>query len=196
MQKRELNEAAEYLHSLRTDQSLNKPKNTFRIWLIAASTIVLLGLAWWIYEGGSASETDLQQLYVQYYQPYDNVVHPIERANQLQSLKDKAFNAYENGNYAEAVRLFETLKRQNQERYLEFYQGIGLMALDRHLEAQELLQAYIEAEGELKTRALWYLGLSYLKTNNPTAAKKTLQSLADTTAFKSEEARQILDLLD
>ena len=196
LQKKELNEAAKYLHSLRSDNPMPKKKNPFGVWLIAASTIVLLGLAWWIYDGTTSSETDLQQLYVQYYEPYENVVHPIERASQMQDLTDQAFAAYENEDYATAVRLFENLKEQNQDPYLVFYQGIGLMALDQHLEAQEMLQTYIREGGELKNRALWYLGLSYLKTDNPEAAKKALKPLADTTDYKSDQARRILEVLD
>ena len=70
------------------------------------------------------------------------------------------------------------------------------MALDQHLEAQEMLQTYIREGGELKNRALWYLGLSYLKTDNPEAAKKALKPLADTTDYKSDQARRILEVLD
>lgn len=165
-----------------------------RPWLVAASIALIIGLAsWFLFFNTSELNTD--QLYAANFVPYDNVVHPIERGNQLEDLKTRAFTAYENEEYVEALQLFKELHVKQNDSYIDFYSAMVLMQLQLQEEAIPMLQGYIEKDGALKERAMWYLALAHLKMNEITKSKEQLQILAEQKGFKSEASEKLLEQL-
>ncbi|MFS4417294.1 hypothetical protein [Maribacter sp. 2307ULW6-5] len=164
---------------------------SLRPWLVAASVAALVGLGAWLLW---FTEPDLnaEQLYAANFVPYENVVHPIERGNEMVALKDRAFTAYEDGDYGQALDLFKELQQKQTDSYLEFYEAIVLMQLNRHEEAIPLLEKYISTDGELKDRAIWYLALSHLKRNELNKSKDQLEILVQQNGFKAQAARELL----
>ena len=77
---------------------------TIRIWLAAASVIILLGIGSLIFN--TYGRNDPHQLYAEYFEPYRNIVHPVERGENDKSLEKIAFQAYENGEFYKALNLF------------------------------------------------------------------------------------------
>ncbi|OWW26948.1 hypothetical protein B4Q04_04535 [Zobellia sp. OII3] len=180
--------------------SASEPKQeakviSLRPWLVAASIIFLVGIgSWFVFFNTHNYSTD--ELYNANFVAYENVVHPIERSAELEDLQTRAFTAYENEDYAEALSLFKTLQEKNNDGYIQFYEAITLMQLQKHKEAVPLLENYIEADGELKDRAIWYLALSDLKLGRIDESKIQLQKLVSKNGFKAAAAKRLLEELD
>lgn len=164
---------------------------SLRPWLVAASVaaVVALGI-WFVFFTGP--DFNAQELYAANFTPYENVVHPIERGQQIEDLQSKAFTAYEDGEYGQALELFKELEQKQSDAYIQFYEAIVLMQLNRHTDAIPLLEKYIAANGELKDRAIWYLALSHLKMNELEKWKNQLEKLVEQDGFKAEAARELL----
>ncbi|MBT9186818.1 tetratricopeptide repeat protein [Zobellia russellii] len=162
-----------------------------RPWFIAASVALLAGISSWLIFF-NRPDIDSQQLYASNFAPYENVVHPIERGEQLEDLKTRAFIAYENAEYTKAIELFQTLNKKNNDRYIIFYEAIALMQLNKHDEAVPLFEDYIETNGELKERAIWYLALAYLKLDEIEECKEQLSLLTHKEGFKTKAAKNLL----
>lgn len=168
---------------------------SIRPWLVAASVVFLLGLgSWMLFFNGPDLNTD--QLYAANFAPYENVVHPIQRGEQLENLKTRAFIAYEDADYGLALELFKELQVQQTDPYIAFYEAIILMQLNKHQEAVPLLEGYIGNDGQLKDRAIWYLALAYLKENDVGKSTTQLEKLIELGSFKKEAAQELLEELD
>ena len=180
------------------NENTKKPKaKVFKLrpWLVAASVALIVGLSsWFLFFNSPAVNT--AELYAANFTPYDNVIQPIERGNELEDLKTKAFTAYENGEYPAALQLFKELHTKQNNSYIDFYSAMVLMQLDKQKEAIPLLKKYIEKQGELKDRASWYLALAHLKLDEIKNCKKELEKLIDLGTFKTVAAIELLDHLD
>ncbi|NNE77059.1 MAG: hypothetical protein HKN31_08300 [Pricia sp.] len=166
-----------------------------RPWMAAASVALLIGIGSWLLffdRGGLNAD----ELYNANFAPYENVVHPIERGEQIEDLETRAFNAYEEGDYLMALELFKELQLKKNDPYIDFYKGIVLMQLNDHKNAVPLLDGYIANNGELKDRAQWYLALCHLKLNNIDESKIILGKMAAQDGFKSDAAEQLLDAIE
>ncbi len=162
--------------------------------MVAATIVLLVAIGYLIMR--ETVEPDPSSLYMAYFEPYENVVHPIERGNPVQDLASRAFYAYENENYEEAIRLFGQLAEQEPDPYIDFYSGIVLLQLNRDQEAVRRFQDYLASDGPLKDRAEWYLALGYLKLGELEKARELLTGLRDEEAFNAEKAGRILYELD
>ena len=127
--------------------------------------------------------------------PYENVVHPIERGVQIEDLKTKAFTAYEDEDYGLALELFKELQQKQTDSYIQFYEAIVLMQLNKQQEAVPLLENYIAGNGELKDRAIWYLALAYLKQDDIAKSREQLEKLVEEEGFKAKAAKALLEEL-
>lgn len=195
LKKEERKEVKAMFSDLATESVKTKIKVfQLRPWLAAASIALLVGLASWLYLFNSPG-LNTDELYAANFTPYDNVIHPIERGNQLEDLKTKAFTAYENMAYSEALELFKELNSKQNDSYIDFYSAMVLMQLNKQEEAIPLLEKYIEKEGELKDRASWYLALAYLKLDDIASSKKQLSVLIKKNGFKAETAKELLEQL-
>lgn len=196
LKKEERRDLKAMFNSLSEENTPSKAKVfQLRPWLVAASIAMIVGLAaWFLFFNTSGLNTD--QLYAANFAPYDNVIHPIERGNQLEDLKSRAFTAYENEEYPAALQLFEELHIKQNDSYIDFYSAMVLMQLQQQEEAIPLLQGYIEKDGELKERAIWYLALAHLKQNEIEQSKMQLQILTQKKGFKSEASEKLLEQLN
>jgi len=165
-----------------------------RPWLMAASIALLVGISAWLIFFTNTG-IDAGQLYDTNFVPYENVVHPIERGAQIEDLKTKAFTAYEDEDYGNALALFKELQQKQADSYIQFYEAIVLMQLNKHQEAVPLLENYISGDGELKDRAIWYLALAYLKQGDTSKSSEQLEKLIKEDGFKAKAARQLLENL-
>jgi len=195
LKKEERKEIKALLSSLNSNEKKNESKViSMRAWLIAASFALLIAIGSWLFVFNT-SDLDTEQLYASNFEPYTNVIQPIERGNQLEDLKSRAFTAYENEEYPKALELFKELYEKHNDSYIDFYSAIVLMQLDRHEESIPLLKNYIENNGQLKDRALWYMSLSYLKLNQIDNCKNALEKLIQAGSFKTDAATKLLEYL-
>jgi hypothetical protein len=174
---------------------------TLKTWLIAASVIIVLGIGALIFNTYSSEEP--AKLYAAYFEPYRNIIRPVERGEEDGSIEAKAFQAYENAEFYKAVNLFNSLESFEDEDndYIDFYKGISFMALGKSNEAKEILLPIAteveKGDYDLSQKANWYLALAYLSSGEIEKAKSQLYMIAHDKAFtfKKEEAEEILEKL-
>jgi len=176
---------------VKTNKSIRKPN--YAKWLVAASIVVLLGLTYFFTQNNDAS-TD--ELFTSYFEPYRNVIQPIERGDNQQDTKTLAFMAYEKGDYENAIKLFSKLYAENKESYYLFYKANALLKLEKADEAIPLLLEHLKTKDTLTEKTNWYLALAYLKLNDKNNAKKALKKVIDDGKFKTNEAKELLKKFD
>lgn len=159
----------------------------------AASIVFLLALAYTFFQNKGV---DNDKLYATYFEPYANVVKPINRGVSLENMEDRAFSAYESGEYEEALRLFQSMDANQAAPYINFYKGISLMELERYDEAIDRFESYLDSQGNLSSRAYWYLALSHLKKGEKDETIRYLEMLITKADFKRVDAQKLLDKLD
>lgn len=199
LKSNERNEIRNMFNELKPSKEANEKKKSLvvqlRPWMMAASIVLLVGICSWLLLFNTPNQSP-EELYKIHFAPYENVVHPIERGVEIEDLKTRAFTAYENEEFEKALALFKELNNKSTDSYLQFYEAIVLMQLEKHDEAIPLLENYIAADGELKQRAQWYLSLSYLKTKQLDKSKSLLMQLTRQDGFKSKEASNLLKELN
>ena len=196
LKKEERQNIKSQFSELSKEHAKPKPKVIkLRPWLAAASIALCIGLGTYFLFFYS-SNINTAELYAANFMPYDNVVQPIERSNQLENLKTQAFTAYENEEYQKALQLFKELNTKQNDNYIDFYSAMVYMQLDKQKLAVSLLKNYIEKQGELKDRATWYLALAYLKLGKLENCKSELEKLIAWNTFKTNSAKELLSKLN
>ena len=179
-------------------QDFEAEKNSafnYKNWLVAASVVVLLGISSFWYFNNS---TDPQELYVENFEPYRNVVQPIVRGETKTDLKTKAFTAYETKNYTDALQYFNELLQENPDETIAFYKANVLLELNKTEEAVAILQNSLMVTDSLDAKSNWYLALAFLKTADIKNAKKQLKIVSSNPLndYKKEEAKKVLSQLE
>ena len=196
LKKEERREIKNMFSELSSEKEASETKVIpMRTWLAAASVALLVGLGSWFLIFNS-SDINTEQLYAANFTPYDNVVSPIERGNDIEDLRTRAFTAYESEAYSEALDLFAQLKVEQDDPYIDFYEANIRMQLNQHDKAIPLLQEYIKNKGKLADRALWYLALSHLKLGEIEESKAQLKKLIELGSFKTTSSKELLAQLD
>lgn len=169
-----------------------KKKTIFplKYWM-AASVVILAGTLFMLF---NQSPTDANTLFKQYYEPYKNMVHPIERGvvSETENPELKAFQFYDDNNYEAAETAFELAYSTEQKPYLLLYQAICALENNNIIKAEQLLNEHQKHNDEFKNQNKWYLALLYLKTNRTSQAKILLTELTSSD-FKSKQATELLN---
>jgi hypothetical protein len=194
LKKEERSELKKMFSDLSAEQKTETKVVQLRPWLAAACIAMLLGVASWFYFSNGDINTD--KLYAANFVPYENVVHPIERGNELEDLKSQMFSAYEAQDYDLWFALLAQLETKQKGDYINFYNAIVYMKLENHEKAIPLLKGYINNNGELDDRATWYLALSLLKFNEIEESKKALSILIEMESYKKKDAIKLLEDLN
>ncbi len=170
-------------------------------WLVAASLALLIGLGFWFVKNHYFISSE--QLFSQHFEPYRNIVRPIERGENENSLEFKAFVAYEGGNYYKSINLFNSVDN-SEDTYILFYKAMSYLEVNKTSEAINILlpiatsKNYKESDLNFDELANWYLGLAYLKMNENNKAISQFSLIVNhpTNTFKKEEATKILNALN
>jgi tetratricopeptide (TPR) repeat protein len=176
-------------------------KSTFlfisKRWFIAASLALLLGLGFWFVKDTYFISSE--KLYSQHFEPYRNIIQPIERGENENTLEFKAFVAYEKGDYYKSINLFNSVVNSS-DTYILFYKAMGLLEVNKTLDAIDILieiansKNHKESDKNFDEIANWYLGLAYLKIKENEKAISQFSKIVNrsTDTFKKEEAAKIL----
>ena len=166
-----------------------KPFNFYKWAGIAASIILVLGIAYLVFFTG---QTDPQQLYAQYYKPYPNIVTPAQRSGNEPA--NPALGLYEAGNYSEALTNIEQqMSAGSQAPYLVFYAGIAALNTDEESKAISYFEKVIARKDEtFASPAKWYLGLAHLKAGQKQKAVRTFKEIEASGNDYSQRAAEIL----
>lgn len=182
-------------------QGKSKNKFLFNNWLIAASIALLVGFGLWFVKDSYFPSNE--QLYVQNFEPYRNIVEPVVRGENPNTIEHSAFVAYENKDYHKSINLFNSVDNPN-DTYILFYKAMCLQSLNKLDESIQILLPIAttkNTESSLRNfaeKADWYLALAYLKIGNTDKALSQFLVVANhpTNTFKKEEAKKIIKFID
>jgi len=163
---------------------------------------VAAGIALLIFTGiyfNSNFQQDNSTLFAEYFEPFDNLVLPVNRSDSdvtnLNSLQN-AFINYEAGNYEKAVRIFESIPADSLLNLdYKFYLSLSYMGTTETAKALPILEDLSKNDNFRFTKqSQWYLALAYLKMEEIEKAKEVFLNIKGEHPFK-DEAAEILKIL-
>lgn len=170
-----------------------KEKKTDLTWLYAAASLLLIiGVAFW-FTGYQNNSTE--KLYLANFEPYPNTVEPLVRSESKNTMRTRAFIAYEEKDFKNAVALFNKLYIQTEEDYAKFYSAMCYMELNEIKKASEIL-SNTSWTPAYQDKANWYLALCKLSLDQKNEARTLLQAIIKNSKFKTAQAKSLLKKLD
>ncbi len=138
-----------------------------------AASIVLLLAAWIVFLPASRTATP-DELFRAHFDTYENL-NGKTRSTEVLDDRAKAYEAYDLGNYALAIKLFDQVLQNSDNPLMDqFYYGNAALASGDTQSAIEAFTIVERAGTGLAMESKWYLGLSYLKSKDIERAKKCL----------------------
>ena len=140
-------------------------------WLLRMAALLAIGICLvWLWPEDKAKP----DLFARYFEPYPNVVMPTVRGSEMEdsTTAQKAYRAYDQGNYTEATRWFESAGAGDET--VALYLANSYLARGETGKAIPILEK-LEGESELfAEEARWYLALAYLKAGENEHAARLL----------------------
>lgn len=149
-------------------------KISFR-WLYAAAAILAVSLmAWWFQ---SRSPSTPQQLYAEYFHPDPGL--PVVMSSTSEYAFYDGMVSYKEGDYKKAITNWEQLAmKQGYTDTLRYYLGAALINNNESAKAAVMFSALAEDNHSIwKEKAIWFLALIDIKTENVREAEKWLKQL-------------------
>jgi len=166
-----------------------------KVFFAIAATIVLLLLATIILITIN-NKTNPQSIFVAYYEPYPSVEQVTRNLpNNIVTERTKAFGFYNNGNYSEAIKSFNSILANGEDEVVLFYLGNAYLSANKPQEAENTFISYLHKYKEFEVESKWYLGLSYLKQEKVKQARQLLDALAKQNNDYSHKATALLESL-
>lgn len=163
-------------------------------WLLAAAASVALlitvGIVWM-----QGRPPQHERLYAAYFQPFDSPGSGLTRGSSDENIKTKAYDAYDNGRYADAIPLFNEVLKQVDDPISHLCMGNAQLEAGQFAEAEHTFNHMLEKHSDLVTQAKWYLALTYLKQAKMERAKATLWEISKSSTY-GEKANKLLKELD
>jgi tetratricopeptide (TPR) repeat protein len=169
-------------------------KDILKTWHLAAASfalILVVGGLWYILSNNSFST---ERLVSKYYKP----AHPILQFRSVEVNADdalkEAFNFYQQNDYTNALKYFNTLENQITAK---FYSGVCYIELEQYGHAIRSFEYVINDNDNLFVeQAEWYLGLIYLMNNQKTLAIDQFNRISESDSYYSNQAVEILKYLN
>lgn len=189
-----LNERAKLKQKLKSFDEVKTVKISTSKWYYAvACLIVIAGFSVWL----SLKQASNEELFQTYYQTYPNVVAPTVRGTQLEDIKTKAFEAYDNGEYQLAAKLFDEIYTKDQSDFALLYQSLSLMEMKEYDAAKQNFKKFdYTKSNQFSNYFKWYLALAELQTNDKENAINRLKELISVVNPMQEMAKKLLAELD
>lgn len=170
----------------------------FRKIAIAASILLLIGLIPFLQDFFQPEYQQLADSYIEVYLPISGIARgSIASANS--SLRVKAYNSYENGDFKQSAKYFEQIISSKNNIIPEDYLYLGLSYLNKEdlakaIENLEMAQSKIRDSNQLEA-AEWFTTLAYIKNSNLILAEKKLSEIAMRQNYYGERANLLLQSL-
>ncbi|MDY6800618.1 MAG: tetratricopeptide repeat protein [Bacteroidota bacterium] len=163
----------------------------------AAATIALLLAIGGIVKQLTQPDYDNHQIFDKFYQPYEVTVTYRSGNTETDRMLLNALQKYEDGNYEQALVLFEQLlEKRKDDMSINLYSGISYMEVAKYQKATQSFQTIITDNNNLFIeQAEWYLAMCYLKTEDNKKAKELLDELIKKESYYKEMAEKIKDEL-
>jgi tetratricopeptide (TPR) repeat protein len=156
---------------------------------IAASVVLLAVFGVYLFRN---SQPDHEQLFQEYFQPYENV---ISERSAKDNNQQRGMELYDQKKYDEAIiQLKLAVSEDSDNPSLKCYLGIAYLAGGHSQEAKTIFETMIHNDHQLfREVAEWNLALTYLKIDNEVLLKKTLEEIVRQNDHQYRE--QAADLL-
>lgn len=192
--KRLLNEAER-----KAAVTLPRPSLFRRLIPFAAAAAVILGFVW----AGMRPKYVSDELYSRWYETPE-YAPAISRGGGetdagLERLLDSAAMYYAAGDWDKAIAAYARAVELEPEYpdYARFYRAAALAVSGRSREAISIFRRLAKDPGsDYAQEAAWQLALEYLRLNDRTQARKTLESLASEQGPYADDARRLLGELN
>ena len=179
-----------------TFKTLGQPQKTpfitkFKPYGIAASIFIgILILAYFLMNSPVSNEA----LFSENFEPYRNIITPIERSEESTDNKSQeyvAFYDYETGNFEAALVAFTHLYETEKTSYYLFYKANCELQLNEVDVAINTFLAHQKSNDTFKEKGKWYLALAYLKNNNNVKCKLILEEIIKHKSYNYTKAKKI-----
>lgn len=144
---------------------------------VSAAAVALIFVSIFIIRG---FQNESKDLFASYFEPYPNIVAPIQKGDDQVNAYDRAFQLYESGTYKEAIDAFKSLS-QNDASVL-FYSALSFMEegdLERaHAKLDELDKI---VQHKYQDASTWYRALLELKSGNEQHAIPLIENIVQNT---------------
>ncbi len=175
------------VNSFEKKQPYTSPSKNFKWIGIAASILILSGIA--IYLGTGSSTYD------QYYQPYPNYEFTSTRNGSSDEIKQAAYSAYDLGDYQRAVANFDRLLEVEDSPPEKFFRGISKIELEDFAGARvDLKEVLASGNVDYVDAANWYLALLAVKDSKTDLAREYLEKLENSEEFGDKVATLLTEL--
>ncbi len=168
----------------------------WKTWLMAAILALSVGTGVYFWTSAPAAATatvtttTTQELAQNALQPLENVLF----VNTSGALKT-AMQAYDAANYAQAIPLLADYTQNNPDFAALTYLGVARLLNGQAAQAiQPLADAQQSPEPPVQEAARWYLGLAYLATNRPDAAREVLSAIPPDGIFGPQAAQLLQNI--
>jgi TolA-binding protein len=134
------------------------------------------------------------KLFSTYYKPFE-ALSTVTRSlsNNESDSYSAAIANYKLGDYQKAAKGFAgILEKYPSSVSASFFLGLSQISLGNYGQAENLLSAVVNGQGEYAKEARWYLGLTCLKTEDTQKAKECFTILAGSDGYYRERSEKIL----
>lgn len=137
---------------------------------IAASIIVVLGIGFWLIRNQTSAD---QRLFKEYFQPDPGLMTPMSTSFNYEFYRGMV--DYKQGKYSSAIERWEVLRKQKPENdTLRYYLGVAWLAEGDASQAIQFLDWPDDLQSVFNPDRYFYLGMAYLKNDQPKQAKEAL----------------------
>lgn len=165
-------------------------------WAAAASIAILAVAGWWLFlKPTPSTPTDAFSLVDTYLKKENAPVWSTTMSGEpsVAEKEASAKEAYQKGEFARAISLFNTIPPNTKEHY--FYMGISALKQpepNASLAIESLLKARKLANGWQEDAINWHLALAYIRANKKEEARKELQNIIQIGRDNTAKAETLL----
>lgn len=164
---------ADFFQEKKMEAPESQPTMTARVnrmrWLAAAASLALVAAAVWFFTSPG------EPSYRQYAQHAPLSLTSRGAADQMAGEAEAAFTKKD---YAAALAALDRLLAEQPDNLTaQLYKGICLIELDRAADARAVLEPMASGLSALRSEAVWYVALSYLKEKNTAACRNELSKI-------------------
>jgi tetratricopeptide (TPR) repeat protein len=158
----------------------------------AASVALMIGLGGIGYHY-MQSPVSTEEIYSEYYEPYEATITFRSADTELNSLLTQAYMKYQEQEYNEALRLFDAVLQKRKDMAANLYSGISYMEIEKYQKARSSFENVIEDKNNLfLDQAKWYMAMCHVKLNNLNEAKDLLRELSEESLYYKKPSKEVM----
>lgn len=165
----------------------------WRNWAAAAAAIALLLLSTVLYRQLGPQTPD--QLFAAAYEPYESPFAGARASLDPKTPLAKGLAAYQEGEFAQAIPLFESAMSEDGQYISHFHAGLASLQIGDLQKAEEMLDLTRYNSGALYGPACWYRALALLKANRIEDARNVLLQIRSDDKEYYPQAQDLLGQL-